>query len=191
MSAGFQSRLEKAVERGIYDWVLILGGTNDIGSRAHAEDTASALYEVWNTAMAQDCKVLAMTVPECATKISWLDTNRDMLNHMILTHEDTNYHTFDLKSKIPFHSLTDEDKVKYWDDGLHLTNEGYDWMGDQIADALIPLVKQDRRISLKKSIITPVIPPRVWGDDIPLEEEIGDPRDIHSGYVVVRKKDLD
>lgn len=100
-------------------------------------------------------------------------------------------HTFDLKSKIPFHSLSDEDKVKYWDDGLHLTNEGYDWMGDQIADALIPLVKQDRRISLKKSIITPVIPPRVWGDDIPLEEEIGDPRDINSGYVVVRKKDLD
>ena len=100
-------------------------------------------------------------------------------------------YSFDLKSKIPFHSLTNEEKETYWDDGLHLTAEGYDWMGDKIADAFIPLVKQDRRISLKKSIITPVIPPRVWGDDQPLEEEIGDPRDIHSGYVVVRKKDLD
>lgn len=64
-------------------------------------------------------------------------------------------------------------------------------MADHIADALIPLIKQDRRISLKKSMATPVIPPRVMGDDRPLEEEIGDPRDIHSGYVVVRKKDLD
>lgn len=90
MNQGFLDRLEKAVERGIYDWVLILGGTNDLGSCAQAEDTASALYEVWNVAMAQDCKVLAMTVPECAMKVSWLDSNREILNHMILTHEDKN-----------------------------------------------------------------------------------------------------
>lgn len=63
---------------------------SDIGSRTLAEDVAGALYEAWNCAMGKDCKVLAMTVPECATKVSWLDTNRDMLNHMILTHEDTN-----------------------------------------------------------------------------------------------------
>lgn len=99
--------------------------------------------------------------------------------------------SFDLHSKIPFHSLTPEKQLEYWDDGLHLTAAGYDWMGDHIADALIPLIKQDRRISLKKTIITPPIPPRISGDDRPLEEEIGDPRDIHSGYVVVRKRDLD
>ena len=89
---------------------------------------------------------------------------------MVLTDHYSN--SFDLKSKIPYHSLTEEQRETYWDDGLHLTAEGYDWMGDHIADALIPLVKQDRRISLKKSIITPNIPPRVWGDDRPLEEEI-------------------
>ena len=63
---------------------------SDLGSRAHAEDAASALYEVWNCAMARDCKVLAMTVPDCAMKVSWLDAGRSMLNHMILTHEDPN-----------------------------------------------------------------------------------------------------
>ena len=61
---------------------------SDLGSNASTENTASALYEVWKVAQEQDCRVLAMTVPECAAKLPSLDENRDMLNHMILTHED-------------------------------------------------------------------------------------------------------
>lgn len=58
---------------------------------------------------------------------------------------------------------------KYWGDGVHLTEEGYTWMGDHIADALIPLV---------------------IGDSAKLDEEEDNPKDITRGYVVVRKEDL-
>lgn len=101
-------------------------------------------------------------------------------------------HSFDLRSKIPYHSLTDAEKVRYWDDGLHLTADGYDWMGDHIADALIPILKRELRLSQTRSFPPPPVrPPQTTKDDRPLEEEIGDPRDIRSGYVVVRRRDLD
>jgi hypothetical protein len=91
---------------------------------------------------------------------------------------------------IPYHSLADEDREKYWDDGLHLTSEGYDWMGAHVAEALIPLINSEPDM--------PATPPPSTGaiahetrETVLFEEESGDPRRINEGYVVVRKKDLD
>ncbi len=79
-------------------------------------------------------------------------------------------HTLDLHQKIPYQSLNEFQRDVYWDDGVHLTEEGYNWMGDHIADALVPLI---------------------IGDSAKLEEEEERPKDISRGYVVVRKQDLD
>lgn len=84
-----------------------------------------------------------------------------------------NYHrsyTFDLYKKLPYKALNEFKRQLYWDDGVHLTEEGYKWMGDQIADALVPLV---------------------LGDSAKLEEEEETPKGISRGYVVVRKEDLE
>lgn len=54
-----------------------------------------------------------------------------------------NSYTFNLKDAIPYHSLSDEDRKTYWDDGVHLTGDGYAWMADHIADALIEYIKND------------------------------------------------
>lgn len=89
---------------------------------------------------------------------------------------------------------------KYWDDGLHLSEEGYNWMGGHIADAFIPLAqahaaptataaaaveapKPERRRKARG--------PKVYGDEASVEEEDGDPKKLTKGYVVVRKRDLE
>lgn len=53
---------------------------------------------------------------------------------------------------------------------MHLSEEGYAWMGNHIADALVPFIV---------------------GDTTRLEEEEEHPKDISRGYVVVRRDDLD
>jgi lysophospholipase L1-like esterase len=49
---------------------------------------------------------------------------------------------FDLNKAIPYHSLTDDERKRYWDDGLHLTPAGYDWMGGHVGDALVEIIRR-------------------------------------------------
>ena len=51
-------------------------------------------------------------------------------------------YTFDLKSHVPYHSLDSQTRKERWNDGLHMTNVGYDVMGNVIADRLIGLMKE-------------------------------------------------
>lgn len=46
-------------------------------------------------------------------------------------------HAFDLHKHIPYHSATEDFRELIFDDGLHLTAEGYDLVGDLVADWLI------------------------------------------------------
>jgi hypothetical protein len=95
----------------------------------------------------------------------------------------------DLKSKIPYHSLSTEDKEKYWDDGLHLTMDGYQWMGGFIADELIRLIREESNTAMNASVLGGRLRRREWYDG-DFEEEQGSPGVLSQGYVVVRKKDL-
>ncbi|KAK5990786.1 hypothetical protein PT974_09059 [Cladobotryum mycophilum] len=183
----FRRRLVNEFERRRYDWMIILGGTNDLGSMISVKETSQALTDIWDLALLKGSKVLALTIPECHAEIGWLNERRDAVNEYIISHKQKNFHAFDLKSKIPFHSLSDEDRRKYWDDGLHLSSSGYDWMGDHIADAFIDILNTEpppqpsssRRFSHRRE------------DEKFLDEETGNPKVINQGYVVVRKKDLD
>lgn len=103
-----------------------------------------------------------------------------------------NSHAFNLNTVIPYHSLSDEDRQKYWDDGLHLKAAGYDWMGDHIADGLIPLLKADLDTAAVAAVSSSPKRRSTVADDIVfLEEEEGTAKDIRQGYVVVRRKDLE
>lgn len=99
-------------------------------------------------------------------------------------------YAFDLKSKIPYHSLSEKDRDTYWDDGLHLSPNGYDWMGNHIADALIPIIQREEQEEQAKSRSKRPTPSPVPNDGPALDEEGGNPRRISQGYVVVRKHDL-
>jgi lysophospholipase L1-like esterase len=50
---------------------------------------------------------------------------------------------FDLASKLTWGGMDESTRWQMWDDGVHLTIDGYDLMGDLIVDALGPLVKKD------------------------------------------------
>ncbi|KAH7171062.1 SGNH hydrolase-type esterase domain-containing protein [Dactylonectria macrodidyma] len=174
----------------VLDWVIVLAGTNDMAYGISPTSVYESLQKAWDIPLSKGSKVLALTVPECHARSEKLDKRRDELNRSIMTHRQPGYHSFDLKSHIPFHSLTESDREKYWDDGVHLRDDGYDWMGGHIADALLRLIGHDgqqepatsasRRRSSKQT-----------KESSSLAEETGNPRNISEGYVVVRKKDLD
>jgi lysophospholipase L1-like esterase len=50
---------------------------------------------------------------------------------------------FDLASKLTWGGMDEETRWQMWDDGVHLTIDGYDLMGDLIVEALGPLVQHD------------------------------------------------
>ncbi|OKL62725.1 hypothetical protein UA08_01891 [Talaromyces atroroseus] len=85
-------------------------------------------------------KVLALTVPECAYRSAKLDRNRDVLNASILAHKEDRYYSFDLRSALPYHAMDEQRREEIWDDGLHLTDKGYDLMGELIAERLLQLL---------------------------------------------------
>lgn len=50
---------------------------------------------------------------------------------------------FDLAAQLTWNGMDEETRWQMWDDGVHLTIDGYDLMGDLIVGALGPLVKQE------------------------------------------------
>ncbi|KYK58608.1 hypothetical protein DCS_05625 [Drechmeria coniospora] len=140
-----------------YDWVIILGGTNDLARCCTGQMIVDALKACWDIPLAKGSKVLALTVPESRPKPDWLAAQlvRSPLPRLLsvpslgspradhdavappLTRLAS--YSFDLHAKVPFHSLSVADQDKYWDDGLHLTADGYWWMGGHIADGLLQI----------------------------------------------------
>lgn len=46
----------------------------------------------------------------------------------------------DLCAAVPYFNMSDTQKPRIWDDGLHLTMAGYEMMGEAIAAKLIELL---------------------------------------------------
>ncbi|KAJ5886099.1 SGNH hydrolase [Penicillium subrubescens] len=135
----FLSRIQGKCVTKKYDWVIVLGGTNDLGFGNDPDKIYAALQGCWNVVLATGGKVLALTVPECAADSAILDQRRTELNSYILGHQAEQFYTFDLKSKIPYRSATHAFRDGIFDDGLHLTPAGYDLMGNIVGAHLINL----------------------------------------------------
>ncbi|KAF4336303.1 esterase [Fusarium beomiforme] len=185
----FKDRMNAAWKKKSYDWTIVLGGTNDIAYSIPTENIFSALKDIYAIALSRKCKVLALTVPECESKGERGTSSRNELNQSILENQDTGYYAFDLHSKIPYHALSEQDRERYWDDGLHLRDEGYNWMGNHIADALIDILWSEGTFEQPSNSKTSEV--LALEDELRFEEEDGNPHNINEGYVVVRKKDLD
>lgn len=116
------------------------------------------------------------------------------------SHPVCNSYVFDFHAALPYHSLSAEDREKYWDDHVHLTADGYDFMGEKIAEALkgimgdtgSSVVPATNGVTADSSPKRPTRRRRVFkDDDNNFVEETGDPTLIDQGYIVVRRKDLD
>lgn len=76
-------------------------------------------------------------------------------------------------------------------DGLHLSPAGYDLMGQKIAEALIKIIQLEEAQNTEISSVVTDARKRRMIEDMIFEEEIGDPKLLSQGYIVVRKADLD
>jgi len=131
-----------------YDWIIILGGTNDLGSEVSAErifkEGLKPMYDMCLNYTPKKIKLAAMTVIEAAyaSPTHKVYKDRQELNAMIRDYvaninDQNQVCLVDLDQGIPYHSITtDEERERIWDDGLHLTPTGYDRMATLVFDAI-------------------------------------------------------
>lgn len=109
-----------------------------------------------------------------------------------LTQDAHGSFVFDLACAIPFWSLADAERNKYWDDHIHLTSAGYDLMGEKIAARLVELIMPPGRLQPQTNGGRTAKRRRFFKDDDKVfEEEVGDDNLLDQGYYVVRRKDLE
>ncbi|KAK3397559.1 SGNH hydrolase-type esterase domain-containing protein [Sordaria brevicollis] len=180
-----------------FDWAIVLGGTNDLGSNIHPEQIFQGLKQIYDLALSRKCKVLALTVPEIELSAGktkeLLDLRRNELNQMIKTYKKPNYYTFDLHAAFPFYAMPPADRSRYWDDSIHFTPAGYDRMGNKIGVNLVAMLVKEKSDNDR----TPMgRKRRMFKDDEKVFEEEEDPSEptspgLDRGYIVVRRRDLD
>lgn len=101
-------------------------------------------------------------------------------------------YTFDLHQAVPYRSMSEADREKYWDpDGVHFTEAGYDLIGEKVAEGLIKIMQLEEAQSTEISSIVTDARQRKLIQGMIFEEEQGSPRLLSQGWIVVRKRDLD
>ncbi|KAM3077475.1 hypothetical protein ACMFMG_006815 [Clarireedia jacksonii] len=73
-----------------YNWMIILGGTNDLNQYRDVETIFEYLIKEWRFALSRGTQVLALTVPECGACDPTLNAPRDHLNNLILSYKAEN-----------------------------------------------------------------------------------------------------
>lgn len=66
-----------------YDWVIFLGGTNDLAYSIAPTKIYDEIVAITNLPLATGARVLLMTVPECGAKSEKLNQRRDTLNELL------------------------------------------------------------------------------------------------------------
>ena len=127
-----------------YDWVIILGGTNDLGSGLRGDDLLPPLLGLHDRAKKNSStRTLALALPlylhELRPGNEDYRREKTKVNEGLKTYsEESGGSTLwvDLWNGLPFGSLSAEERVLYWVDGLHMTPRGYDKMAGLIFDCL-------------------------------------------------------
>lgn len=127
-----------------YDWVIILGGTNDLASTSDSEklflEGLKRMYDMVLDYANRKTKLVVMTVLERASVPldHPADMARQFLNHLIRNYstesqEKHRIYLVDLDKEIRFHGVENTTFLQtIWDDNIHLTASGYDYMGQLI-----------------------------------------------------------
>ncbi|KAM0231156.1 hypothetical protein ACHAPO_008772 [Fusarium lateritium] len=89
-SERFSNRVKSAWRGRIYDWTIVLGGTNDIAFSIPPEIIFSSLKKTYDLARDKGAKVLALTVPECSADNDRTMAARNALNERILKNKNRN-----------------------------------------------------------------------------------------------------
>ncbi|KAF2970183.1 hypothetical protein GQX73_g3382 [Xylaria multiplex] len=165
---------------------------SDLGWGKPADQIIEGLKRAWDIPLSKGGKVLALTILETKGIFRSISERRREVNDAIKSYERDNFFHFDLFKALPYHQMAPYDRAKYWDpDGVHLQAAGYDLMGDKIGDALVRILRLAEAQDTDISSVVWDARQRKAIEELIFEEEMGDPRLLSQGYIVVRKKDLD
>jgi lysophospholipase L1-like esterase len=137
-------RLEQILQRSFkYDYVCILGGTNDL---ADSSETSSSIFGrlqvLYEKVLACDSKLIVVTIPPTAfdsKEEDYLKTKlqiNEMIHEFYLKHKEMGKVEYvDLYSAVPYYE-SNGSKSPLWDDNLHLSPAGYDKFGELVYESL-------------------------------------------------------
>ena len=125
-----------------WDWIIIQGGGNDLGSCREPKDIIEALRKTWNIAFDAGSKVVALTVTNVVGESEGLARKYDALNELIVGEEHEKLYSVDVSGMLPPATMENVMISRVYDrDGLHLGKNGYEMMGDAIASSLIVMIR--------------------------------------------------
>jgi lysophospholipase L1-like esterase len=131
-----------------YDWIIILGGTNDLANNKSSDEIfdrgLESMYDAVLSWRRRTTQLVIVTVPEngCLTDNHPRETTRQQINefirHLAANHsEKERIRLVDLDRDIPYHQPKHgQQRHLMWDDPVHFTPTGYDHMGALIFGAI-------------------------------------------------------
>ncbi|KAL6717541.1 hypothetical protein ACLMJK_005456 [Lecanora helva] len=127
-----------------YDWAIIQAGGNDLAWNNPPEVIYEKMQAVWDIPLKAGVKVLALTITEHSHFSPKMKAKWEKLNDLVSSHQQEGFYVAHVAKAIPWTGMDEKERTKIWDDGVHLTKEGYELMGDTIADRLIDIVKEQQ-----------------------------------------------
>lgn len=132
-----------------YDIVCILGGTNDLSDpRNTPELIFGNLEQLYEQVFKHNSHaiVVAITIPQSFVKDKKYLETRAAVNNLIMTYQkhdkdgQAKVLHLDLEHAIQYYDSEGHVNRTMWDDGLHLTPNGYDVFGQLVFDTLKPVI---------------------------------------------------
>ena len=125
-----------------WDWIIIQGGGNDLGSCREPKEIIEALKKAWSIVFDAGSKVVALTVTKTVGESEGLARKYDALNELIVGEENEKLYSVDVSKMLPPATMENVMVSRIYDrDGLHLGKNGYEMMGDAIASSLIVMIR--------------------------------------------------
>ena len=140
----YMKRLQSHVSAATspWDWIIMQGGGNDLGSCREPKEIIEALRKTWNIAFDPGSKVVALTVTKTVGESEGLARKYDALNELIVGQEHERLYSVDVSGMLPPATMENVMVSRIYDrDGLHLGKNGYEMMGDAIASSLIVMIR--------------------------------------------------
>eukprot|EP01084_Bolivina_argentea_P106516 190572_1 len=134
------NRITELMKNNTFDIVVVLGGTNDVGTAKKASQIIDALNKIYTLiTVKHKAKCIALTIPPYGGVLSkhndgdFANTRSEVNKFIVQRCADSNNSMVlcDLYEYID--SSSDESKGKFFDkDGLHFSEHGYDMMGQLV-----------------------------------------------------------
>jgi lysophospholipase L1-like esterase len=149
LGTGMKRRLESCIEEAAdadvrFEWVIIMAGINDVGApTVTAHDMYAALQKLLIMAARYSKKVLVMNCMEVAHEVYHPRMTEVLSEYNAMVETSTaevpGVFFLDMRKKMPYHSLLPEERGVFFDDGVHLTKEGYERMGEIISHKMMSI----------------------------------------------------